>query len=68
MSNRHKMYAEAKRNLEPIAPALVAMSLWSHRYAAQNGGSMDFWDKLSEAEKQQCVRIAEQIRAAKMLE
>jgi hypothetical protein len=66
MTSRQKQYAEAKRNLEPTAPAIVAMTLWCHRYAAQRGGSMDFWDTLNESEKQQCVRIADQIRAAKM--
>lgn len=58
----------ARRNLNPTAPARVAMTLWSDRYAAQNGGSMDFWDTLSEAEKRQCRQIAEQIQAASMSE
>jgi hypothetical protein len=62
------MYRQAKRNLEPTAPARIAMTLWCHRYAAQNGGSMDFWDTLRDVEKDQCRRIAEEVRAAKMEE
>jgi hypothetical protein len=56
----------AHRNLNPHAPAIVAMSLYCDRYAHQNGGSMDFWDKLREPEKQQCREIAEKIRTAPM--
>ncbi len=40
-----------RRNLNATAPAYVAMALYNKRYAAQNGGSMDFWDKLSAYEK-----------------
>lgn len=56
----------ARRNLSPHAPARVARALWSNRYAAQNGGSMDFWDSLREPQQQLCREIAEQIRAAPM--
>lgn len=40
------------------------MVLYSSRYAAQGGGSMDFWDKLSEGEKRTCREVLEQIEAA----
>lgn len=62
------MKHQDRRNLNPTAPARVAMALWSERYAAQNGGSMDFWDQLREPEKRQCREIAEQIQAAPMKE
>lgn len=60
MSRTHEI-ARAKRNSNPHGPAVIAMTLWSGRYAAQNGGSMDFWDTLREAEKDQCRRIFDQI-------
>lgn len=56
----------ATRNLEPTAPAIVAMNMWGSRYAAQNGGSMDFWDGLTGYEQKLCTEIAEKIRAARM--
>ena len=57
-----------RRNLNPTAPAIVAMNLWGHRYAAQKGGSMDFWDTLRAAEQNRCMEIAEKIQAAPMQE
>lgn len=50
-----------ERNLDPHRPARCAMWLYSERYKTQKGGSMDFWDKLSEQEKNTCRRMAEQI-------
>jgi hypothetical protein len=49
---------DAKRNLNPHKSARMAMYVFSRRYAAQNGGSMDFWDSLSELDKniaRECV-------------
>lgn len=54
------------RNLNPTAPAYVAMALFGQRYSEQRGGSMDFWDTLSDYEKRTCIRLAEQVRAAPM--
>lgn len=42
------------RNLNPHKAAVVAMHRWGDRYARQGGGSMDFWDGLSESDKQLC--------------
>ena len=39
-----------ERNLNPHKPAVMAMCLLSRHYAAQSGGSMDFWDSLSPGE------------------
>jgi len=50
-----------KYNLNPHKPALVAMILYSSKYAAQSGGSIDFWRKLSESQMQNCREIAQQI-------
>jgi len=42
------------RNLNPTPEAKIAMIMWGERYSSQNGGSMDFWDGLSEIEKRRC--------------
>lgn len=55
----------ALRNLNPHAAALAAMTLYSERYAAQSGGSMDFWSTLTDGEKQTCADIARRIREAR---
>jgi hypothetical protein len=46
------------RNLNPHAEARLAMAMWSHEYAhEQRGGSMDFWDNLSDQRKRFCVSV-----------
>lgn len=56
---------QARRNLNPHAEAIVAMMIWSRRYAyEQTGGSMDFWDSLSAGEQRQCVEAVDRIKAA----
>lgn len=57
-----------RRNINPTAPAYVAMAIWGQRYSAQRGGSMDFWDSLTDGEKRTCTEIAEKVRAAPMAE
>jgi hypothetical protein len=43
------------------------MSLWSERYAfQQRGGSMDFWDSLTERQQRLCRDIVDDVlKAAK---
>lgn len=41
----------AERNLRPHKAAVAAMWIWHGTYAAQRGGSMDFWDRLSDTQK-----------------
>lgn len=53
------------RNLNPHRPAVAAMWLWGNRYSQQAGGSMDFWDKLSESEQKTARRLVEQILSAR---
>jgi hypothetical protein len=53
------------RNLHPHAEARLAMALWSDEYAAQNGGSMDFWDGLSLSRKRLCRSILDAVTLAK---
>lgn len=48
-----------RRNLNPTPAAVVAMSIYRSEYAAQKGGSMDFWDKLDESRKRRCQELAD---------
>ena len=40
-----------QRNLHPHREARLAMLVWHNEYAAQGGGSMDFYDALTESQK-----------------
>ena len=51
-------------NLNPHKPARVAMVLYNERYASQGGGSIDFWNKLTEGEKDTCRKIVSEIESA----
>lgn len=62
------MKPQDRRNLNPTAPARVAMALYGKRYSEQLGGSMDFWDSLREGEKKLCIDLAQEIKAAPMHE
>lgn len=53
-----------RRNINPTPEAVLAMNLWGSRYAAQRGGSMDFWGTLSESEQRRCRDLAEDFRKA----
>jgi hypothetical protein len=53
--------ADERRNINPHAEARLAMALWSEEYSAQRGGSMDFWDGLSESRKDLCTRLLDDI-------
>lgn len=52
------------RNLNPTPEATVAMHLWGAEYAAQRGGSMDFWDKLSDQRRKRCETIVREVSEA----
>ena len=52
------------RNLNPHKAARVAMILWNKEYAAQKGGSLDFWDKLTEQQRRTCRELAREIELA----
>jgi hypothetical protein len=49
------------RNLNPHKPARAAMWLWGAEYSAQEGGSMDFWDRLSLHRKNIARRLVKDI-------
>ncbi len=54
---------QARRNLNPTAEAYIAMNLWSREYAhEQHGGSMDFWDNLSDWQRKHCRQLVERIK------
>ncbi len=53
-----------KRNLNPHKPARLAMTMWGEEYAAQRGGSMEFWDNLSDSRKRLCREIVGRILKA----
>ena len=50
-ADSHKGTNRAKRNLNPHRSAVAAMWLWGKEYSKQGGGSMDFWDSLSDFRK-----------------
>lgn len=56
---------DQKRNLNPHQSAVAAMWLWGERYAAQGGGSMDFWDSLTDSEKRLCRDMVRRIMEAR---
>lgn len=53
---------DQSRNLNPHAEATAAMYLWGTEYAAQKGGSMDFWDSLSDHRKSICRDLVAQVK------
>jgi hypothetical protein len=52
------------RNLNPHKPALIAMCFYGKQYAAQRGGSMDFWDRLPEGQKRLCRDLVKRLEGA----
>ncbi len=54
-----------KRNLNPTPEAVFAMFHWHENYASQGGGSMDFYDGLSERSQKYCQEAIRKIAEAK---
>lgn len=48
---------DQSRNLHPADAARVAMIIWGKEYSEKTGGSMDFWDGLSDDQKNMCVQV-----------
>ena len=59
---------DQQRNLHPHAEAILAMTMWGKDYSRQRGGSMDFWDKLTEGHKQLCRETVDRIIKAERAE
>lgn len=55
--------AQAQRDLHPHAPARAAMWRYSADYARSGLGSMGYWDRLPERDKELCRRMAADIKA-----
>lgn len=55
------MMSDQQRNLNPTAQARVAMIMWGKEYSQQGGGSMDFWDRLSDDRKNRCRLVVESL-------
>ena len=51
------------RNLNPTPEAIFAMYNWSYTYSQQRGGSMDFYDTLSDRNKKFCQEAVKKIRS-----
>ncbi len=50
------------RNLNPTPEAKVAMIIWGEEYSEQRGGSMDFWDNLSNSRKKRCQLVVKELK------
>lgn len=55
-------YPDQTRNLNPTPEARVAMIVWGREYAAQRGGSMDFWDSLDDERKARCLHVVDALK------
>ena len=55
---------ETDRNLKPHKAAKAAMWMMGSRYSQQSGGSMDFWDNLSDGDKDMCRQLVKDIMEA----
>lgn len=62
MTNKEKQ--QIKRDLNPHKAAVVAMALFNREYAKQGGGSMQFYDSLSDDQKKTCREIVTKIESA----
>lgn len=54
-----------KRNLDPHKAAVAAMWIWGSEYGAQRGGSMDFWNNLTEGRKRTARELVDRIAKAR---
>lgn len=54
-------YPDQTRNLNPTPAARVARIIWGQEYAAQRGGTMDFWDQLSADRQRRCELVIEEL-------
>lgn len=61
------MSSEARhiRNQNPHKAAVAAMFLYGSEYSRQGGGSMDFWDSLSDSRKNLCREMVSKIENAR---
>lgn len=55
-----------QRNLNPTPEAALAMIVYGDVYSAQRGGSMDFWDGLTDGVQSSIRRMLKNIEAAQV--
>ena len=55
----------ASRNINPTKVAVAAKFIYADRYYNQQGGTMDFWDGLSQNRKKNCEACVAEIDAAR---
>lgn len=53
-----------QRNINPHREARLAMLVWGADYANQRGGSMDFYDRLSDSKKRNLREWCDALDAA----
>jgi len=51
-----------KRNLNPTPAAKVAMIIWGKKYSEQRGGSMEFFNALSEDMRNRCELVVTELQ------
>ncbi|MGI9490856.1 MAG: hypothetical protein ACR2QF_00360 [Geminicoccaceae bacterium] len=56
--------SEIDRNLRGHAEAIAARWLWSHEYAVQGGGQLDFYDALPNRKKRLVQEMVDAILSA----
>ena len=56
-------YPDQTRNLNPTPAAQVARIIWGQEYAAQRGGTVDFWDQLSADRQRRCELVIEELES-----
>lgn len=61
-------YPDQTRNLNPHPAARVAMIIWGKEYSEMGGGSMDFWDRLSDDRKRRCLRVVSELNKHNVME
>jgi len=58
-------YPDQTRNINKHKAAVAARFLFGREYAAQSGGTMDFWDTLSDSEKNLCRDLVDAINESR---
>lgn len=61
---RDRELYHARRNLNPHREARLAMLVFGQEYAAQSGGSMDFYDSLADGTKVILKKWCDELGAA----
>jgi len=59
---------QAQRDTNPTAPAIVAMILYNNSYASSGYGTMGFYDRLTDYEKEKCNKLAKEIKESPLEE